>query len=370
MKCDDCAEFVSALFDGEKIPRAAAEHIGACERCKSRLTEYAEMGAELRRIASLALPETTHVRTWKQEKQAKLNWWRKGWQTMRIPRFAFALLVVAVVGLTSGLIVVRVRAAQMPGPALILNIKTANIKPVLCPLLTQEQHSAPCVLVQPVQSGMLVSGYRILGLDDGRVRLGVRTIFKPFVKGGPATVGSTSDIDGLPETEYAFQPGKTLKVEGEGSIPIMITGQYTDHLPTIAGENSIDPEPDVMRIVSPVLLRNKKEIFDFEGFISTDIEKGYGVDIYTPEIGRYVLALSPMPGAVEAKLQQSRISFNVNGDSYVFLMAIPVARADKVWVLHEPDFRPSQVTPGVKDDQSFAGSIALNRLHYRVPLTN
>jgi hypothetical protein len=166
----------------------------------------------------------------------------------------------------------------------------------------------------------------------------------------------------LAETEYSFEPGETLKIEGDGSIPITITGQYTDHLPTIPGEDNLDPQPDVMRIVSPVLLRNKKEIFDFEGFIGADIEKGQGVNIYTPETGLYVLALSPMPGAVEGKLQQSRISFQMDGASYVFLMAVPVARADKVWILHEPDFRPTQATPGARDDQSFAGSISLSRL--------
>jgi hypothetical protein len=369
MKCEETAEFVSSLVDGERIPRAAAEHIGQCETCKTRLMEYAEMGAELRREASLAFLEPSLVGSWKTGNQIKSNLWTKGWQTMRIPRFAFALLVVAIVGLTSGLIVVRVRA-QTQGAVLMLNVKTADNKSVLCPLLIQSEHSAPCIFVQSAQSGLLVSGYRISAIDGGRVQLGVRTIFKPFVKGVLATVGSTSDIDGLPETEYSFQPGETLKVEGEGSIPITITGQYTDHLPTIAGENSIDPEPDIMRIVSPILLRNKKEVFDFEGFVNTNVEKGWGVDIYTPETGRYVLALSPMPGAVEGKLQQSRISFNVNGDSYVFLMAIPVARADKVWILHEPEFRPSQASPGARDDQSFAGSIALNHLHDRAPLTN
>ncbi len=369
MKCEETGEFVSALVDGEKIPPAAAEHIGQCKTCKMRLAEFAEMGAELRREASLAPIEPSLVGTWKTANQSKSNLWTKGWQTMRIPRFAFALLLVAVMGLASGLIVVRVRA-QTQGLALILNIKTADIKAVLCPLLTQGQHSAPCVLVQPVQSGLLVSGYRVLGLDGDRVRLGVRTIFKPFVKGETATVGSTSDIDGLPETEYTFQPGETLKVEGEGSTPITVTGKFTDHLPTIAGENSIDPEPDVMRIVSPVLLRNKKEVFDFEGLMATDIEKGWGENIYTPETGRFVLALSPIPGAVEGKVRESRISFQMDGASYVFLMAIPVARTDKIWILHEPDFRPSQVTPGVKDDQSFAGSIALNHLHDRAPLTN
>ncbi len=53
MKCEDAAEFFSALCNGQQIPREAAEHIGTCETCGGRLHGYLEMGMELRRVASL-----------------------------------------------------------------------------------------------------------------------------------------------------------------------------------------------------------------------------------------------------------------------------------------------------------------------------
>ena len=63
MKCEEAAEFVSALCDGESIPPVAAEHIGACETCRGRMKEYAEIDAELRRLASLESRTEARART-------------------------------------------------------------------------------------------------------------------------------------------------------------------------------------------------------------------------------------------------------------------------------------------------------------------
>jgi hypothetical protein len=43
MICDEAAEHISALYDGETIPRHAAEHIGECEGCRAQLRDYMEL---------------------------------------------------------------------------------------------------------------------------------------------------------------------------------------------------------------------------------------------------------------------------------------------------------------------------------------
>ena len=53
MKCEETSEFISAICDGQTIPPEAAEHIGQCESCRTQSSEYLELGAELRRFASL-----------------------------------------------------------------------------------------------------------------------------------------------------------------------------------------------------------------------------------------------------------------------------------------------------------------------------
>ena len=64
MICIEAAEFVSALCDGEIIPPAAAEHIGACTACQALLRDYLDLGAELRRTASLEQSAPVPARAW------------------------------------------------------------------------------------------------------------------------------------------------------------------------------------------------------------------------------------------------------------------------------------------------------------------
>lgn len=361
MKCEESAEFVSALIDGEPIPRDAAEHIGLCASCKIRLKEYVEISVELRRAAVLTMPDDIAAHNWSQEKVTS-HWWQKGLQTMRVPRLAFASLLIVIVALTSGLVMQKVRA-QAQSPILMLHVTTANSAEHPCPLLIQGQHSAPCGSVLPVGKDIFVSGYRVLSVDGSRVQIGVRTVLKKLAPGQNAISASSNDIEGTPETEYSFEPGEKLEIQGDGSTPITITGEYLDHLPPLSDENSIDPEPNFMRIVSPLLLKDKNEIFDFEGSSATQIQKGFGADIYSPKAGLYVVSLTPFPGAVEGKINQSRISFQIGGSSYELLTAVPIARAEKAWILRDPDFQPSKHYSGTNDDQPYAGAIRLDQIY-------
>ena len=56
MTCEQAAEFVSALYDGERISLDVAAHIGVCTTCRASLREYAEMGAELRQNSRWSSP--------------------------------------------------------------------------------------------------------------------------------------------------------------------------------------------------------------------------------------------------------------------------------------------------------------------------
>src|SRR5215831_21417803 len=108
MKCEEAAEFVSAVCDGELIPPHAAEHIGECGECHALLNQYVQIGAELRRVASVEMPRAVRAGAWTRKPWRFSTIWQKGWETMRIPRLAFATLVLATLALGSGLVLKRV----------------------------------------------------------------------------------------------------------------------------------------------------------------------------------------------------------------------------------------------------------------------
>lgn len=123
MNCELVEEYISALCDGQRIPQAAAEHIGACKRCNSELSDYATFGAELRRLASIGEAVPVAQAGSKQQAVRKANWWRKGLATMNIPRLAFGAMLIAIIALSSGLVMVRARAGAASARFLELEYK-------------------------------------------------------------------------------------------------------------------------------------------------------------------------------------------------------------------------------------------------------
>src|SRR5262249_17249936 len=107
MKCEDAAAFVSALYDGERIPLDAAQHLGSGEACAGRLASSSSIGVELRRVAALDQPMDVNCGTWNAGQTERFSWWWKGRESMRIPRFAFASMLGAILLLSGGLVIVR-----------------------------------------------------------------------------------------------------------------------------------------------------------------------------------------------------------------------------------------------------------------------
>jgi len=258
----------------------------------------------------------------------------------------------------------------------MLTIKPSIGESVRCPLLMEGEKAAPCGFMQGVKSGMLSSFFRIVAKDGDRIELGVRSKFapNPLLEGGKrfSTMSmSIEDVKNLPETRYWFEPGQKLEIKVAGFGTIILSGELLDHMPSIvsSGDEQLDPKQDEFRVISPVLLRGKELVLEFEGFIFSD-DKGNGVFMYTPTEGRYVLSLSPLEGAVEGQIRQSRVHFEMNGEAYMFLMAAPIARTERIWILHEPNYRPSREMPGAPDDQAFIGNTDLSHFLAKPPAKN
>ncbi len=164
MICTEAAEFVSALCDGEFIPPAAAEHIGTCPACQTRLTGYLAMGVELRRTASLEQPASVPQRTWTRPQNPLTALLQKGWGTMRIPRLAFAAMIAGIVALACTLAVVKV-GANSNGTVVLLTTTGSNGALMDCPLSTLDKNQAVCDWYGTIGSQNLAYRVRLLSRD-------------------------------------------------------------------------------------------------------------------------------------------------------------------------------------------------------------
>jgi hypothetical protein len=225
MRCEEAAEFLSAICDGQTIPGEAAEHLGRCDSCRTLLSEYAELGAELRRIASVESIGEVRVNRWEQIPRTSTRWWKKGGETVRIPRFAFALLMIAVSVLVSGLVIGSVRAYTR-GRVLMLTAKPAEGHTLPCTLRAGENGSCRFVQMEGSEGGRGVYTFRIIADDGKHIELGVRSarIHRQ--------ISNNNDIDELPETTYSFTPGEALHIYVSGAGDLEVSGKLWDHFPS------------------------------------------------------------------------------------------------------------------------------------------
>ncbi len=354
---DDAAEYVSALADGETIPSAFAQHIGTCAACKARLHDYLAIGAELRRIASLDADQPVPALSIEKRRTAR-SVWKKGLETMRIPKYAFALLVLAVVVLASSLTIVKV-GAHSSGSVLMLNIKPNSDAVYRCVIDTGKQ-PGQCAVMFSRKDHMVGVEIENLARDGDRVQLGVRTMVGAMVAGpNRSRHGGMSIVDlrHQPQTQHWFEAGQTMQLDIDGIGPVQVNGEWSDHMPSLTNEPQLDPGPDELRMVSPVILRDKQTLGDMEGGSVTAGHPGMAVQIYNPGVGRFLISLSPMKDAVQANVRLNRISFQLNGRYYLFVTGAPVASNEHVWVLYQPDFKPLSSEQG-----GFIGSGLLSQI--------
>lgn len=337
MNCNEAAEYVSALCDGEIIPPLAAEHVGTCPDCQVRLRDYLGIGAELRRTASFEVFRSVPSLVWAKPQNRLITWWQKGLATMRIPRLAFVVLIGGVVALASSLAVVKVRA-HADGTVVLLSISAGTEKPIECALSTMDKKFQKCGFIGNVGGNVLGYKIQLLSRSDSRVRLGVRA--RQWPVNNSASYG-LDEVDSQPEQQFWFEPGDTLKVDNSGLPTVTVKGTWLDHVPSFVGSNEMDPGPDELRIVSPLLLQGKEVIGDLAGGAATQAKPDWAVLIYYPKYGSYLIANSRIQGAIEARVDLNRISFEENGRQYVLLTGTPITRAQHVWVLHRPNFNPS-----------------------------
>jgi hypothetical protein len=353
MICDDAVEFISALCDGERISSEAAEHIGACEKCRARLDDYVFASVELRRAASLDSVENVPSIEWLLAKapikttrqESPTPWWKKGTEAMKIPRFAVISMVLLIVGLSSGLLVVRARSnAQAQAVILTLNIPDLLNSPWECALSVSGDQNKDCTAVMNTKNGgVLEANIRFLSKQGDEFSIGVRSQF--FAPPTNGVTFSSKDLKNLPMQTYEVQPGGTTSIDISGFGEAPLTAKSLDYIPNpFLPKENLDPKPDEIRIISPVLLRGQEAVLDLKDGVLVD-GKQEVVWMYSPQIGRLVVSTQNFPGSVQADANASRINFQADGQQYELVSGLPITRAQTVWVQLDPNFEPSAKEP-------------------------
>ena len=143
---------------------------------------------------------------------------------MRIPRFAFALLVVTVAVLASSLVVENVRAHPR-GRWLMLMAKPVQGHTVICPLVADGKWSCKNVQMEGEKGGRGIYEFRAIADNGESFELGIRSALVYYQV-------SKDEGDQLPETTYSLRPGETLHIDVPGAGDMAISGEVWDHYPS------------------------------------------------------------------------------------------------------------------------------------------
>ena len=127
----------------------------------------------------------------------------------------------------------------------------------------------------------------------------------------------------------ALSGGPALVNARPGHVPVMATNL-----------ESLLPEPGEFRLFCPVLVRDNQLLVNI-GSMASSTETDPATALYSQGLGRFVFSSVPFQGAIEGKLQFSKISFTLEDKSYLLLTGAPISRSGRVWLLHQPEWRPT-----------------------------
>lgn len=361
MNCKQVGEYISTLCDGQRIPRDAAEHIGGCQTCREQLNEYAAIGSELRRLASLDEIAPLADDDWRQSVN-KLGWWQKGLTTMRIPKLAFGVMLIAIIALSGGVVLVRARAGLADGRFLELKYKfapsglTHSGRVDICIIRVDgNQKGNTCDFVDHGREGLLLMNTRLTGKVGDSAQLRIRAKYVPGDGDTEVNYGEALFKD-VPERALSLEPGEKQEFEVAGLGNVEVEGEYLDHIPPLVyrPQETLDPNPKEFRIVAPVLVRGNQVIANADGSSIDTGDSDATLMLYVPGGGRYLISVTPFESAVEGSVHLGKIAFSLEGHDYLLLTSMPITVSEHVWVKHEPAFKPSEHMvrqPEARDDQ-------------------
>lgn len=337
MEHDEALPFVSEMFDAKNVPAEAARHIQDCPICRERLLDYEEMRIELRLAASAADSESPEPQL-TVPKRTRLSRWTQGWRTgVSIPRPAFALGIVLIVALSVGVGYLRAQSRLQ-----LFHFEISS------PQATGANWGATMKVGGKVGYGMpgprgnVRVLFDLLGIRDGVAHLAVHArVFK-----GNPSLAEFRAVENVPAQEYQYTLGETLEIPINDWGTLFLKGELLDHAEKFPWENqSIEPWPNQIVLNAPVLLKDKKIVFQGPKDDGSATGSNPSVSFYVPGQGRFVIRLQPFDGAVSASADFSQVSFDLDGDKYLLACATPVTggpQPRQIWIYLDRNATPDE----------------------------
>lgn len=374
MECNESQPFVSALYDGKHIPADAADHINGCAECRQQLSDYAEMGAELKLAASRAeeiLPGPEWLRP--SSPRPRLLNARSLTTRVMVPRFALGLGIIAILALSVGLTLVRAQTrARWFEFQLYPADSSWNLKSMRPDVVQAGYRQPKGWFWHDHNVAAMVS---VREIQRGRVRLAIVA----------RSYGNYHDHDEVERDlgklrghEYVYVPGETLEIPIEGGGKLVLIGEVFNQSPKLAWGFPIEPGPDQMVLTHPVLIRDEKDVLispsgtnrmimkDHElippSGATTMITKDHAIFIYIPGEGYFTFALQRFNGASVGEASWGELRFKLDGHDYFLLSGSPITGGDQphaVWVSQNPNYALSK-----NFDRAFISSGALPGDHH------
>jgi hypothetical protein len=307
-----------------------------------RLNEYLQMSAELKRVAIIAVPQRVRDVSWGPQETVKSSWWQMWRESMRIPRYAFGLMLVAILSLGAGIAIVRANNAER---WFHFEVRTQHGGMALTAIMSAEPKEpvqpGPVIAREP--EGTLAFIVRVLAGSGGSVKLGVRAICLPQ---NADQSGIEEKVLAAPEREFWVISGQKLSVPVKDYGEIEITGKLLDKLPEDQNpsEMRLFPKEGEAQLISPQMLLMDDHVLGKgggNGFMPTE---GGAFAYYAPHDGWYIFAFNPFPGATEGKVKANQVEFTLEGRNYTLVAAAPIVgdslmKITKIWVRHHAGSR-------------------------------
>jgi hypothetical protein len=354
MNCEAAAEFLSSLCDGERIPRDAAVHLGSCKDCQAQLNDYVHISIELKRMAMATEPASVREVSWGPQEGAKSGLWRMWRGSMRIPKYAFGAMLLAITSLVAGIALTRAQTRELWFQFEVSDRRGATAEMALMSAEPKGKVPNPGpVIVQDEAAGTLGFIVRVLDARNGSEKLGVRALWIPPNSDLTDVMGR---IQSSVETEYWMIPGQKLSVPVKDYGQIEITGRLLDKLPDEDNpqEMKLYPKQGEFRLTSPQLLLVDGRVVSKGGGDGLGPLKDEYFAYYAPHDGHYIFAFTEFPGATEGSIHGNQIDFTLEGRTYNLIASTPIVGPDvtKIWIRHHVGSRLVENQPIFPDQDA------------------